>query len=89
VSEVSEEECSGKMGRLKIKITNYKIQIKNKSQITMSKITNPMAAMHPCIHASMQSYDHAISFPFISFSHLPIFSASQLPSLPPVRRRQK
>jgi putative ABC transport system permease protein len=40
------------------------------------------------IHASMQSCNHAISFPLASFSHLPIFSASQLPSLLPGRRRQ-
>jgi hypothetical protein len=53
------------------KITNYKIQITNKSQITMSKITNPM---YPC--------SHAISSLLTSFSQLPIFSASQLPSLP-------
>jgi hypothetical protein len=30
-----------------------KLQITNKSQIPMSKITNPMTSMHPCIHAEM------------------------------------
>jgi hypothetical protein len=74
VSEVSEEVCSGKTGRLKIKITNYKIQIKNKSQITMSKITNSTASMHPCNHMIMQYHPHSSLFP--------IFLSSQLPSFP-------
>jgi len=37
----------------------------------------------------MQSCFHTISFQLTSFSHLPIFSASQLPSSSPGRRRQK
>jgi predicted transposase/invertase (TIGR01784 family) len=62
----------------------------------MSKITNPMSSMHPCIHAIMQScniishhlippiphYSKSLS-QLYSFSHLPISSASHLPSLPP------
>ncbi len=57
-------------------ITNYKIQITNNAPVykkgrcrmTMSKITNPIASMHPCIHA--------ISFLLTFFSQLPIFPAS-------------
>jgi hypothetical protein len=67
--------------RLSKKKAGAKIQITYKSQITMAKITNPMASMHSCIHA--------ISFQLTSFSHLPIFSASHLPSLPTGRRRQQ
>jgi hypothetical protein len=60
------------------RMTKYK-------QITIYNVQNYIpggirASMHPCIHA--------ISFQLTSFSHLPIFSASQLPSLSPGRRRQ-
>jgi tetratricopeptide (TPR) repeat protein len=76
------------------KITNYKIQITNKSQITMSKITNPIASMHPCNHASMQSCNIISHFPNNPSPHSPksrsqLTPFSTLPSFPPGGRRQR
>jgi hypothetical protein len=60
-------------GSISKKITNYKIQITNKLQITMSKITNPMACGYPCIHAIMPYHSHSLLFPSFLSSQLLIF----------------
>jgi hypothetical protein len=62
---------------------NYKLQNTNYKQIPNSNAQNYKPKG---IHAAMQPCNIV---PIPSFSHLPIFSASQLPSLPPGRRRQK
>jgi hypothetical protein len=77
----TEEKKGGRVEGEKMK-KNYKLQITNKFQITMSKITNTMASTQPCIHASMQSCNHAF-MPYHSQSPLfPSFLSSQLPSFP-------
>ena len=60
------------------KITNYKIQITNKLQITNYNVQNYMpdgihASMHSCNHATMQYHSHSPLFPIFLSSQLPIF----------------
>jgi AraC-like DNA-binding protein len=65
----------------KIKIIKYKLQI------TMSKITNPIASGQPCIHASMHPCTHA-ACKIIPAHLFPIFLSSQLPIFPLYRRHK-